>query len=71
MAATRAICGYCGQTATGFAMIGDTRYCHGSDKPTLDDLRKPRKPTCYELGQWQWGEHLRLLPWMDELVSEA
>ena len=38
-------CGSCGQDpAEGFAMIGDTRYCHG-------DNTHPA-PTCYMLEQW-------------------
>lgn len=36
-------CGLCGNRATGFATIGDTRYCHGDFDP---------EPTCYEQAQW-------------------
>lgn len=37
-----AICARCGALATGFASIGDKRYCHGDDDPT---------PTCYMQAQ--------------------
>lgn len=44
----RAACGRCGKDpADGFAMIGDTRYCHGDSHPEgRPDLTVP---TCYEL----------------------
>ncbi len=32
-------CGTCGQAATGFASIGDTRHCHVDSDPS---------PTCYQ-----------------------
>jgi hypothetical protein len=32
-------CSRCGQQATGYALIGDERYCHGDNDST---------PTCYE-----------------------
>lgn len=38
------LCFYCGKKATGYAFIGDNRYCHGDDDLT---------PTCYEQGQWE------------------
>lgn len=35
-------CARCGKDpAEGFAMIGDDRYCHESERPS-----------CYELAQW-------------------
>lgn len=36
-------CGRCGKPATGFATIGDQRFCHGDHDET---------PTCYERATW-------------------
>ncbi len=36
-------CAGCDRPATGFAFIGDDRYCHGDDDPS---------PTCYMLASW-------------------
>lgn len=41
---TTSICGFCGNEATGFATIGDARFCHGDNDST---------PTCYEQMQWK------------------
>jgi hypothetical protein len=37
-------CAFCGkEKASGYAFIGDLRYCHGNDDPT---------PTCYTQALW-------------------
>lgn len=48
-------CVMCRRRATGYAFIGDDRYCHGDDDP---------RPTCYERAQDPWG-------YKEETVEEA
>lgn len=41
-------CGLCGKDpASGWAKIGDVRYCHGDFDPD---------PTCYMASQWYVGD---------------
>lgn len=52
-------CAGCGQTATGYATINGTRYCHGLDTPTLEELQHVLShgspPSCYEKANGQPG----------------
>lgn len=41
-------CALCKNPATGYATIGDDRYCHGDLDP---------EPTCYQVAQWRMSGH--------------
>lgn len=62
------MCPICGNPATGYATIGDTRYCHGGGVAELASILKTggiaeieaflargQEPSCYEIANGQPG----------------